>query len=578
MEVLAVMQVDLVVRDVKVFNSYLKKFITGNVAILNGQFLYISDYAKGSHEAINGVQVIDGRGQYMIPGLIDIHLHIESTMITPQSFSYGLIRNGVTTIVPEPHEMANVFGVEGVKEMIKVSKDCTVDMMYAIPSSVPATAMETTGGSIEIQDIDELLRDEKMKCLGEIMNYVDIINDPDCKTNQILNHVRKHYPELIIEGHCPKVMDLDLHRIIYSGVGSDHTHQSIEGMEARISSGMFIELQEKSMTQDIIDYLIQHDVAEHFCFVTDDVMADSFAEHGHLNHIVTKAIEMGMSPEQAIYAATFTPAKRMNMYDRGVIAPGKLADFVLLSDLNRFEINQVFKSGQAVYDKSQVYKQPQTERSFPDHFYQSVKLSSLHLDDFVVKTDKMESELVCRVMMVKDGSTFTEEHHASFSVTNGTVAWEHSDYGLIATFERYGKNGNRAYGFIGGDTIKRGAIATTYSHDNHNLLVVGRNAADMVLAANEVIQGQGGFCVVEDGKVLAHVALPVGGILTEVPLVEAAKQVKQLRQAMEYLGYQHYNPIMSISTHSLPVSPALKITDHGLIDVNKGIVVPLVVE
>lgn len=568
------MHVDLLVEDVMVFNSYFKKFVKGTVAILEGRFLYIGECAKHSFES---TQVINGHGRYMIPGLIDIHLHIESTMITPQSFSYGLIRNGVTTIVPEPHEMANVFGVEGVKEMIKASKNCAVDMMYAIPSSVPATSMETTGGTIEIEDIDELLRDEDMKCLGEIMNYVDIITDPDCKTNQILNHVRHNYPDLIIEGHCPKVMDLDLHRIIYSGVGSDHTHQSIEGMEARIGSGMFIELQEKSMTPEIINYLIDQDVAEHFCFVTDDVMADSFAEHGHLNHIVRKAMKMGMPPEHAIYAATYTPAQRMNMYDRGIVAPGKIADFVLLSNLVGLEVEQVFKRGAMVYDASESYVQPKPERAFPPHFYESVKLNPLQAKDFEVHTDRLESELVCRVMMVKDGSTFTKEHHASFSVVNGKLDWEQSEYGLIATFERYGKNGNRAYGFIGGDTIKRGAIATTYSHDNHNLLVVGRNAEDMELAANEVIKGQGGFCVVEDGKIIAHVALPVGGILTEIPLEEAAIQVKQLREAMEYLGYKHYNPIMSISTHSLPVSPALKITDYGLIDVNKGVIVPLIV-
>ncbi|MEK8127104.1 adenine deaminase C-terminal domain-containing protein [Paenibacillus filicis] len=568
------MRVDLLIENVRIYNSYFKRFEQGNAAVLDGKFFYIGKRANESFEAD---EVMDGQGRYMIPGLIDIHLHIESSMITPEAFSHALIRNGVTTIVPEPHEMANVFGLEGVKEMIKASRDCVADMFYAIPSSVPATSMETTGGSIEIEDMDELLRTERIICLGEIMNYVDVITDPDCKTNQILRHIRANYPQLIIEGHVPKLLDLDLHQMIFSGVDSDHTHQTIEGMEARIGAGMFIELQEKSMTPEVIDYLIRHDVSEHFCFVTDDVMPDSFQRRGHLNHIVRKAIQMGMEPEKAIYASTFTPARRMRMYDRGAIAPGKIADFVLLSDLQELTVGQVYKDGRKVYDAAEAYVPKTPERAFPPHFYESVKLEPLTENDFQVSAEA-DGRYTARVMMVKDGSTFVEEHLTEAEVRGGQLQWQESGYGLIATFERYGKGGSRAYGLIGGDTIRRGAVATTYSHDNHNLLVVGHNPADMMMAANEVIAGQGGFCVVEDGQVLASLRLPVGGILTEEPLEQTAAEVDRLLGAMKALGYRHYNPIMSISTHSLAVSPALKITDHGLIDVNKGKVIPLLIE
>ncbi|UUZ91411.1 amidohydrolase family protein [Paenibacillus sp. P25] len=185
------MRVDLLIENARIYNSYFKKFIQGNAAVQDGKFLYIG---KRGTESFEAQQVLDGQGRYLIPGLIDIHLHIESTMVTPETFSYGLIKNGVTTIVPEPHEIANVFGLDGVKEMIKASRDCVADMFYAIPSSVPATSLETAGGAIEIEDLDELLRTENVICLGEIMNYVDVITDPDCKTNRILNHVRRHYP------------------------------------------------------------------------------------------------------------------------------------------------------------------------------------------------------------------------------------------------------------------------------------------------------------------------------------------------------------------------------------------------
>ncbi|MGW9527744.1 adenine deaminase C-terminal domain-containing protein [Paenibacillus terrae] len=569
------MRADKMILQVKVYNSYYKTFEEGNVAILDGKFMYIGQRGLESFE-VN--EIVEGHGKYMIPGLIDIHLHIESTMVTPATFSYGLIRNGVTTIVPEPHEMANVFGLEGIQEMMAASKECVADMFYGIPSSVPATPLETSGGEIDIPEIDALLQTGEMICLGEIMNYVDVIRDPEGKTNRILRHVREHYPELIIEGHTPQLLDLDLHQLIYAGIGSDHTHQSIEGMKARMAAGMFIEIQEKSMTPEVMEYLIQEDVAQHFCFVTDDVMPDSFVERGHLNHIVSKAIGMGMKPEDAIYAATFTPATRMRMHDRGTIAPGKIADFVLLSDLSHFEVERVYKDGQKVFDRFEEYHQASLSSRFPPHFYQSVKLKPLTEQDFTVELDVTDGTHHCRIMMVKDGSTFTSERIAPEQVANGELMWEQSEHGLIATFERYGKNGNRAYGLIGGDTIKRGAVATTYSHDNHNLLVVGHNKQDMILAANTVLSSQGGFCVVENGKVLSHLPLTVGGILTEGPLEMVAAHVKELRSALLSLGYRHYNPIMSLSTHSLPVSPALKITDHGLIDVNAGKIVSLIVD
>lgn len=569
------MRVDLLITDVQIYNVYRKQFFRGNAAVWNGRFLYIGDRGL---ETFDAAQVIDGGGKYMIPGLVDIHLHIESTMVTPQTFSYGLIRNGVTTVVSEPHEMANVFGIEGVLEMIRASEGCVADILYAVPSSVPATPLETTGGSIEIADIDELLKEDKVVCLGEIMNYTEILSGPEGKTNAILRHMKDHHPDCIVEGHVPKLLDFELSQVLAAGVDSDHTHQTPEGMEARIRSGMFLEIQEKSMTPEVMDYLIGHDVAEHFCFVTDDVMTDSFEERGHLNVLVRKAIRMGMTPEQAVYAATFTPARRMRLAERGSIAPNKLADFVLLDDLEEFRIGQVYKNGRKAYDAEEPYVQKEQPKQFPASFYESVKLAPLSEADFTVNAEVEDGSHTCRVMMVSDGTTFTREQLEAVPVRGGVLDWQTSGLGLIATFERYGKGASRAYGLIGGDTIQRGAVATTYSHDNHNLLVVGHNPADMMLAANTVIGQQGGYCVAADGEVLANLRLPVGGILSEEPLHELAAGVKKLTDAMKSLGYKHYSPIMSLSTHSLPVSPALKITDRGLIDVNEGKVVPLIVD
>jgi len=563
-------QVDTLVLNGIVFNSYFKQFRKENIAIKDGKFFYIG---KKGREFFQAKETVDADGNYIIPGLIDIHLHIESTMVTPATFSYGLIKNGVTTIVPEPHEMANVFGIAGVKEMIKASKNEVVDMFYGIPSSVPATAMETTGGAIEIEDIEELLQTESIKCLGEIMNYYDVLTKPDCKTNQILDFVRSNYPELIIEGHVPKLLDDELQGIAFAGVGSDHTHQTVEGMMERIAIGMFLEIQEKSMTKEVIDYLSANPVKEHFCFVTDDVMADSFQRRGHLNVLLKKAIAMGMSMEDAIYACTYTPAQRMRMYDRGVIAPSKIADFVMVSNVADFSIDAVYKIGQKVFDRDLPYVQRAVSKQFPASFYESVKLAPLKAEDFEVPIETKKKRVTVRTIHVQNGSTFTEERQDTLAVEEGKLQWMNSAYCLVKTFERYGKNNNQAHGLIGGDILKKGAVATTYSHDNHNLLVVGKNKADMQLAANEVIKNQGGICCVYNGKILSMVPLPVGGILSEEPLEVIASQVEELTDALKSLGYEHYNVIMSLSTLSLPVSPALKITDHGLIAVNEGKVV-----
>ncbi|MGE6375865.1 adenine deaminase C-terminal domain-containing protein [Peribacillus muralis] len=569
------MRMDMLIKDINIFNSYFKRFMKGNAAIKDGTFYYIG---TGELDTFAADRILDGQGKYLVPGLIDIHLHIESTMVTPATFSYGLIKNGVTTIVPEPHEMANVFGISGVKEMIKASKECVADMFYAIPSSVPATSMETTGGSIEISDMDELMQTEDIICLGEIMNYYEVISDPECKTNKILSHIRSHYPDLIIEGHVPKLLGLDLQKIIHAGVNSDHTHQTVEGLDARIAAGMFIEIQEKSMTEEVMDYLKENQVDERFCFVTDDVMTDSFQKRGHLNVLLKKAIQMGMSPEKAIYACTYTPAQRMRMHDRGAVAPGKVADFLLISDLQSFDIEQVYKNGELVYDSSQPYVQETSGRQFPEHFYESVKLAELSETDFSLSAPDQQGQAKCRIIHVQNGSTFTSETNDWLSMDNGELRWEESPYGLIATFERYGKNGNRAHGLITGDVLKRGAVATTYSHDNHNLLVIGHNKQDMMMAANEVIRNQGGVCCVHDGQILSMIHLPVGGILSEKPMDIVSEQVEQLTEALKSLGYEHYNVIMSLSTLSLPVSPALKITDHGLINVNEGKIVPLTIK
>lgn len=571
------MKVDLLVKNVKVFNSYLKKFKDGNVAILNNKFLYIDNNKNIEFEASS---TIDGKNQYMIPGFIDIHMHIESSMMTPAPFCHHLSKNGVTTIVAEPHEIANVFGKKGIEAMIAAENSINTSIFYGIPSSVPSTSpdLETTGAILDFEEMKNLTSNPKVICIGEIMNYRKVIVDNSLDICKFIEYVKKNVPQYAIEGHCPKLLDLDLAKFLYLGINGDHTEHTFEEFVQRFENGMFMELQAKSISSELINYIKENNLYEHFAFVTDDTMPDTFLHKGHLNVVIKKAIQAGINIENAIYCATFTPARRMNLHDRGVIAPGKKADFLLIDNLKNLHITQTFIDGKEVYNINSEAKYIPTDYKFPEEFYQSVRVEKINEDIFQIPVNNKENEVNCRIIKVIDGSTRTTEIIEKLNVKNGYLDWENSPYMLIAVFERHGKNGNIGFGLVTGDCIKNGAIATTYAHDHHNLMVIGKNIKDMTKAINRIIELQGGICCVENEEILAEVPLPVAGILSEKTVQELGKEVEILREKMSQLGYKHYNPIMSLCTLSLPVSPALKITDKGLIDVNQGKIVNLIVD
>lgn len=571
------MKVDLLVKNVKVFNSYLKKFKDGNVAILNNKFLYIDNNKNIEFEASS---TIDGKNQYMIPGFIDIHMHIESSMMTPAPFCHHLSKNGITTIVAEPHEIANVFGKKGIEAMIAAENSINTSIFYGIPSSVPSTSpdLETTGAILDFEEMKNLTSNPKVICIGEIMNYRKVIVDNSLDICKFIEYVKKNKPQYAIEGHCPKLLDLDLAKFLYLGINGDHTEHTFEEFVQRFENGMFMELQAKSISSELINYIKENNLYEHFAFVTDDTMPDTFLHKGHLNVVIKKAIQAGINIENAIYCATFTPARRMNLHDRGVIAPGKKADFLLIDNLKNLHITQTFIDGKEVYNINSEAKYIPTDYKFPEEFYQSVRVEKINEDIFQIPVNNKENEVNCRIIKVIDGSTRTTEIIEKLNVKNGYLDWENSPYMLIAVFERHGKNGNIGFGLVTGDCIKNGAIATTYAHDHHNLMVIGKNIKDMTKTINRIIELQGGICCVENEEILAEVPLPVAGILSEKTVQELGKEVEILREKMSQLGYKHYNPIMSLCTLSLPVSPALKITDKGLIDVNQGKIVNLIID
>lgn len=569
------MKIDLLIKNVKIYNSYLKKFKEANVAILDKKILHVDTKKEIEFDA---EKIIEGKNQYMVPGLIDIHMHIESSMMTPAPFCHQLAKNGVTTIVAEPHEIANVFGDRGIYAMIKAEDNIDTSIFYGIPSSVPSTSeeLETTGAVIDCEGMKKIAENPNVICVGEVMNYRKVIVDDTLEICRFIEYVKKEKPTYAIEGHCPKLLDLELSKFLYLGINGDHTEHTMEEFKQRFENGMFVEIQAKSIEKELIDYIKENNLYEHFSFVTDDVMADTFLNEGHLNVVMKKAVKEGLRIEDAIYSATYTPARRMHLLDRGVLAPGKKADFLSVEDLEKFEIKNTFIDGKEVYNSSEEKKYIPTTYRFPEDFYRSVHVKNIKAEDIKIPVETTEKEVMCRVIEVSDGSTRTKELIRPLPVKDGYLDWENSEYCLIAVFERHGKNGNIGFGLVTGDSIKKGAIATTYAHDHHNLMVIGKTAVDIIKAANRIIEIQGGICAVENGNILAEVELPVAGILSEKSVEELGKEVEKLRGAMKALGYKHYNPIMSLCTLSLPVSPALKITDKGLIDVAESKVVSLI--
>ena len=443
-----------------------------------------------------------------------------------------------------------------------------------------------------------------MLCLGEVMNFKDLTSDGDTLIKRLVGICRGRdiRDSIRIEGHCPKISGEDLCRFIYEGVDADHTQQTPGSVLEKTDMGMFMELQHKSLTPEVVDTVCRYGLYENVALITDDTMPDQLLK-GQLNQIVGHAVKNGMPVEKAIYCATFTPARRMHLDDRGMIGPGKLADFVLLRDLERFQPAAVFKRGELVYGErwgagygahmageadaagavdvsvgNAGKPAGKRDASIPEAFYHSVNCNRAMAEDFLLKTDKPCSRVKVNVMKIQTHGTFTSRVVRELDVKDGVICWKAAGLSLAVMFERYGKNGNISFGLAEGALKKPGAIATTWSHDSHNLLVLGTCEQDMAAAQNRIIELQGGYAAAEHGIVTAEARLPVGGILYDGPVEELASDLGRVRQVMRNLGYENNNEIMSMSTLGLPVSPELKLTDYGLLDVRTQEPVPLIEE
>ena len=552
---------DLVIRNVRVFNSYFRRFNDADVYIKGGKFLYID---KKKENEITAEKEIDGNGKYMIPGLIDIHMHIESSMVTPEAFCKFTSRNGLTTIVSEPHEIANVCGKAGIRAMIKSGLNSPYDCYYAIPSNVPIMPeeYETSGGKITCEDMLELRHEEGIICLGEVMNFREIIRENDSEVGKFIDIIHKEDPNYPLEGHCPALVDSDLAKYIYLGIQSDHCDHDLEEIRQRFENGLFVQLQDVMVKKEIIDFIIANNLYEYFSFVTDDTLPDILYSRGHVDAVMRKAIKMGMKPEQAIYCTTYTPARRMNLLDRGVIAPGRLADFVLLDDLNELHIVNTYKKGKCIYD----IKDPEDERedySLDGQFEDTIHSRKLEMNDFIVKVPGEDRTVKVRVMVSNPNNNKTDEEIVEMKVVDNVLCWKESGCDLVLNVERHGRDNHIAYGFVKGACIKSGAIATSYLHDSHDLMVMGTNEKDMLVAINRVMELNGGIVAVNNEEITGEIALPIAGLLSKKSVMKTAEEFETVRKAFNEQGYIHVNNIMNFCLLALTCVPTLKLTDRG---------------
>lgn len=547
---------DIVLRGGKVFCLITGELLDGDVAICGDTIVGICDDYEGR-------QVIDVTGQILVPGFIDTHLHIESSMVTPFEFDRCVLPRGVTTAICDPHEIANVIGPDGIGYFQDAAMRTLMDIRVQLSSCVPSTDMETSGAEILADDLRPLMGHPQGIGLAEFMNYPGVLfKDPDALAK--LELFRGGH----IDGHCPQLSGRDLNGYIAAGIRTEHEATTADEAREKLRKGMRVLIREGSVSKDLhaLAEVLDERTAPYMCLCTDDRNPLDIAEHGHLDYMIRELIRLGV-PALAVYrAASLSGAEAFGLKDRGQIAPGKRADIVVLDSLEGCNAARVFSGG---------------IEATPDNFAkremvapigrQSVKAPRVTPEDFRSPANSSTTD----VIGIIEGKIITEHLHEDIVIEDGDKRPDPArDLIRIAVVERHGKNGNIATGFVRGFGLQRGAIASTVCHDHHNIAVVGADYADMALAANRLSDIEGGFVVAMGGKVLAECPLPVAGLMSLAPFEEVHAQLSALREASKSLGVTLEEPFLQLAFLALPVIPALKITDRGLVDVVKFEIIP----
>lgn len=547
---------DLVLRGGQVFDLISGALIAGDVAICGGVIVGVFDHYEGR-------EVVDVTGKILVPGFIDTHLHIESSLVTPYEFDRCVSPHGVTTAICDPHEIANVCGLEGIGYFLEASARTVMDIRVQLSSCVPSTHMETTGARLEAGDIAPLMDHPRVIGLAEFMNYPGVLmKDPGCIAK--LEAFRGRH----IDGHAPLLRGRDLNGYIAAGIRTEHEATTADEALEKLRKGMRVLIREGSVSKDLhaLAPLLTERHSPYLCLCTDDRNPLDIAEHGHLDYMIRTAIALGCPPLAVYRAASLSAAEAFGLKDRGLIAPGKRADIVVLPDLAECRPEMVFTGGVRVGEAAFAARE-----IVPPVARHSVKAARVATQDFRAGGNRVETP----VIGILPGKIITEHLTYDIAPEGGDKRPDIArDLVKIAVIERHGVNGNKATGFVKGFGLQRGAIASTVCHDHHNIAVVGADYADMALAANRLGEIEGGFVVVEGGKVLAELALPVAGLMSLEPFEVVRDDLIALRAAAKSLGVVLEEPFLQLAFLALPVIPHLKITDHGMVDVDRFEVMP----
>ncbi len=551
----------LLIKGARVINVFDSTINETNIAIADGIIAGIGgDYTAGK-------KVIEVDDAIVAPGLIDAHLHIESTLLLPPELGQVILSHGTTAVIHDPHEIANVMGPEGVNMMIELSEKSACDFFATVPSSVPATDLETAGGEIRSEDVAELLKHPLTIGLGEVMNYPGVVNG-DLEVLKKIAAAGK--AGKVVDGHAPALQGQQLQAYLSMAISSDH--ECISAVEAleKLAAGMNIIIRHGSATSSLAELipLVNKANAGSFMLGSDDREAGELLERGHLNEALQKAVALGADPLLMIRIASLNTARHFRLYDRGAVAPGYRADLVFFEDLESFRALMVIKDGRMVArDGKAIIKLP--AYNLPSSARDSINLSKpLEKNDFSITYPPGRVP----VIGVVPGQLITEKLFLDLQrEEDGAVkADPGSGVNKIAVIERYGKNGNITTGLIRGINLKRGALASSVAHDSHNLIVVGASEEAMARAANELATAGGGFIVVgEDTAVKALLPLPAGGLMSDQPAEKVAEEMAAILQAARELGTELPQPFLTLAFMALPVIPSLKITDRGLVDVDE---------
>ena len=550
-------------KNARVVNVFTETIEETNVLIEKDKIIGVGDYyTDGDADVIE-----DLSGKYICPGFIDGHIHIESTMMVPYSLAQSVLVHGTTAVVTDPHEIANVCGVDGIRYMLEMSENLPLHVYVMIPSCVPATCFDEAGASLKAEDIEFLYNEKRVLGLAEMMNYPGVIYDDAPTLDKIKSCVEKGRP---VDGHAPLLSGRDLDKYISAGINSDHECSSAEEAIEKLSKGQWIMIRQGSAAKNLEKLLPLFEAPYYLrsILATDDRNPADIIAEGHIDNIVRLAIKAGKDPVRAIKMASFNPAQYFGIDRVGAVACGYKADLLVLDNLDNIEIKDVYSNGVKVVDNKKLldFEIPKAEDMITGSVMNSFHMPDLKKEDFFIepKGNKV------RVIEVIPGEILTNELilELDFDKNNGIDV--DKDIIKIAVIERHKNTGHKGVGYIKGIGIKNGALAGSVSHDSHNLIVIGSSDEDMCIAANHIKKIGGGLCVVKEGKVISEVRLPVAGLMSTESAANIAKANEDLRESAKELGvYDNIEPFMNMAFVSLPVIPVLKMTTQGLVNVSE---------